>query len=188
MFSGRVAAITGARLERASSVGGIEAVFLAHRKELVRFFRVRAPGEDSEDLAQELWIRLQSANTGPIADPLPYLYRMANNLALDLRRSAVRRLRRDHLWATESEPRSGPLATVSGERVILSRDRLRQVEERLEALGERTSTIVRLFRIHGVPQERIASELGISLSAVEKHLQKAYRALLSIEREGDDGK
>ena len=75
---------------------------------------------------------------------------------------------------------------MSGERIVLARDQLRVVEARLAGLGERTWTILRLFRIHGLPQERIAADLGISLSAVEKHLQKAYRALLSIDREDDD--
>lgn len=187
MLPQRMAAIREGALKIAEATGGIEAVFLRHRSELLRFLRARAPREDAEDLAQELWIRVQSLSSGPIADPLPYLYRMANNLALDMGRSANRRRRRDHEWASDSGDHD--LAPhISGERIVLARDRLRTVEARLAGLGERTWTILRMFRIQGVPQERIAADLGISLSAVEKHLQKAYRALLNIDREDDDAR
>jgi DNA-directed RNA polymerase specialized sigma24 family protein len=36
-------------------------------------------------------------------------------------------------------------------------------------------------RIDGTPQKEIAATLGLSLSAVEKHLQRAYRAILDIQ-------
>jgi RNA polymerase sigma-70 factor (ECF subfamily) len=36
-------------------------------------------------------------------------------------------------------------------------------------------------------QPEIAAELEISLSAVEKHLQKAYRALIEVRRRLDAG-
>ena len=184
MLPQRLAALGEARLKIAQATGGIEAVFLRHRSELLRFLRARAPREDAEDLAQELWIRVQSLSSGPIADPLPYLYRMANNLALDMGRSANRRRQRDHAWASDIDSDFAP--QMSGERIVLARDKLRLVEARLAGLGERTWSILRLFRLEGASQSRIAEEMGISLSAVEKHLQKAYRALLSIDREDDD--
>lgn len=185
MLPQRMAAIREAVLKIAEATGGIEAVFLRHRSELLRFLRARAPSEDAEDLAQELWVRVQSVSSGPIADPLPYLYRMANNLALDMGRSASRRRRRDHEWASDGGDHDF-VPQISGERIVMARDKLRMVEAKLAGLGERTWTILRMFRVQGIPQERIAAELGISLSAVEKHLQKAYRALLSIDREDDD--
>jgi len=52
-------------------------------------------------------------------------------------------------------------------------------------LGERTDLIFRRFRLDGVSQQIIGEELGISRSAVEKHLQKAYRRLLDIKRQSD---
>ena len=53
-------------------------------------------------------------------------------------------------------------------------------------LGERTDTIFRRFRVEGVGQKRIAEELGISINTVEKHLQRAYRALVGLRRRLDD--
>jgi len=37
-----------------------------------------------------------------------------------------------------------------------------------------------------VSQSRIAEEEGISVSAVEKHLQRAYRVVASLVDEADD--
>ena len=166
--------------QAAHQPGGIEAVFLAHRDELLRFLRARGAVDDAEDVLHELWLRARSAKPGPIADPLAYVYRMANNLMFDVRRAASRRQLRDHAWAELS------IADVEfGDRLLLARDQLRAIEGVLAELGERTDRIFRRFRLEGASQHQIAAEMGISLSGVEKHLQKAYRALLRCKDEFD---
>lgn len=105
---------------------------------------------------------------------------MANNLMFDVRRAASRRQRRDHAWADLS------IADAEfGERLLLARDQLRAIEGVLIELGARTDLIFRRFRLEGATQQQIAEEMGISLSAVEKHLQKAYRALLLCKEQFD---
>lgn len=105
---------------------------------------------------------------------------MANNLMFDIRRAATRRRRRDHDWAELS------LAdTELGDRLLIAREQLRAIDLALSELGARTDRIFRRFRLEGVSQNQIADEMGISLSAVEKHLQKAYRALLRFKDEFD---
>jgi len=159
-------------------------VFLGNRTALLRFLRARGAGDDAEDLVQELWVKAKSAPAGPISEPLAYLYRMADRHMLDHRRSMLRRQRREETWA------SGPGdagEVMSGERQIFARDELGAAEAVLAELGERTEFIFRRFRVEGRPQSEIAEEIGISLSAVEKHLQKAYRALLRWkEASGND--
>jgi RNA polymerase sigma-70 factor (ECF subfamily) len=166
---------------------GLEAVFLNNRATLLRFLAARGAGDDAEDLLQELWMKASTAQTGPIANPLAYLYRMADNLMLDRRRETQRRMRRDDAW---NEAASGAMPGVSeqpsAERVLLARERMRIVDQRLDALGERSASIFRSHRIDGVPQRDIAEQLGISLSAVEKHLQKAYRALVELRTADND--
>jgi RNA polymerase sigma-70 factor (ECF subfamily) len=165
---------------------GLEAVFLNHRAPLLRFLRARGAGDSAEDLLQELWIKASSSVTGPIAEPLAYLYRAANNLMLDRRRSELRSARRDQDW---SDATGGALFGVSdapsGERMLIAREMLEAAEAALQALGDRTELVFRRFRVEGVSQRQIADELGISLSAVEKHLQKAYRALVEVRRRLD---
>ena len=51
----------------------------------------------------------------------------------------------------------------------------------LIGLGERVDRVFRRYRLEGVGQAAIAAELGISLSSVEKDLQKAYRALAELK-------
>lgn len=160
---------------------GIEAVFMTNRPALQRFLRARiGDPQDAEDLLQELWIKLSGLNSGPIADPLSYLYRMADNLALDRRRSATRRARRDENW-TKAQTGAAPDVDErpSPERTLIARERLRAIEQALDALPERTARSFRLFRIEGRPQKLIAADLGLSVSAVEKHLQRAYRAVIA---------
>lgn len=166
---------------------GLEAVFLANRETLLRFLRARGAGDNAEDLVQELWLRASNAQTGPIAEPLSYLYVTANNLMLDRHRSYRRAQQRDQDWTDTGTTVLGVSDEPSAERRLLARERLRQAEAALAALGERPAAIFRRFRIDGVSQRDIAAEFGISLSAVEKDLQKAYRALVELRRRDDAG-
>lgn len=160
---------------------GLEAIFMTHRPMLLRFFMARGGGGDVDDLLQELWLKVRSAQTGPIAEPASYLFRMADNLLLDRRRGDLRRNRRDDQWTglhrgTVDDMSDAP----SAEQVMIARERLRIVDAAIDALGERTAAIFRSYRVDGVHQRDIAASHGISLSAVEKHLQKAYRALTQV--------
>jgi len=95
---------------------------------------------------------------------------------LDRRRAAVRRrLREENYQESVGETDETPNA----EHVLLARERLRRIDQVLATLGPRTDHIFRRHRVEGIPQRDIAAELGITLSAVEKHLQKAYRAVVA---------
>ncbi|ATI79288.1 sigma-70 family RNA polymerase sigma factor [Sphingobium yanoikuyae] len=165
---------------------GLSAIFFQNRAALLRFLRARGAGEDAEDLLQDMWMKLEAKDLGPVADPLPYLYRMANNLMLDRYRSATRRERREQDWA---EGAGGVMADPNDdlavdERMILNQ-RLEQARGILADLGPRVELVFRRFRIEGVGQRLIAEELGVSLTTVEKDLQKAYRAMLALKQSLD---
>lgn len=168
---------------------GLQSVFMANRLALARYLRARLRGDTvAEDLLQDLWLKLSSLETGPVAEPLAYLFRMAENLLLDRRRSAIRRTNRETEWirgqidgtidhAIDGQP--------SPERILLARDHLRRVTAALDALPERTAFAFRAVRIDGVLQRDVAATMGISLSAVEKHLQRAYRAIVDVQQRLD---
>lgn len=160
--------------------GGLEAVLLANRPALLRFLQARGGVVDAEDLFQDMWVKLSTlAPSGPIAEPLAYLYKIADNMVHDRRRATIRRERRDHAW-TGAVSGDDTLVTAnqpSADRVLLAREELARLETLLAGLGERTAEVLRRYRIEGMSQKLIAAQLGISLSAVEKHLQRAYRAL-----------
>ncbi|WP_116092227.1 RNA polymerase sigma factor [Sphingomonas crusticola] len=166
---------------------GLSAVLLANRGPLLRFLRARGAGDDAEDVMQDLWLKVERLEAeGPIADPRAYLFRMADNLMHDRVRAAMRRTSREHAWGETGYDISGLDDAPSAERALAARQRLRRVELALATLGERSQAIFRRFRIDGVSQSRIAQEEGISLSAVEKHLQRAYRIVATLVDEDDE--
>ncbi|WP_052071686.1 RNA polymerase sigma factor [Sphingopyxis sp. MWB1] len=159
---------------------GIEAVMLAHRDRILRFLGARGAGDMAEDLFQDLWMRLSERHVGPVADPLAYVMRAANNLMLDRYRAARQREIRDAAWGeTAATP------PPSADAALISREQLAQVEAAVEAVGERPAQIFRRFRIDGLPQRAIAAELGISLSTVEADLRKVYASITAVRRQFD---
>jgi len=166
---------------------GLSAVLIANRAPLMRFLRARGAGDDAEDILQELWLKVDRLEAeGPIADPRAYLFRMADNLMHDRVRASMRRSNREQAWTEAGFDPAGQDETPSAERALVARQRLRRVEMALATLGERTQLIFRRFRLEGVTQNRIAQEEGISVSAVEKHLQRAYRVVATLVDEDDD--
>ena len=163
-------------MESDPPIGGLQRMLLDERHRLLRFLAARGAGDDAEDVLHDLWQRLQSMPAQPIADPLPYLFRAAENTMRDRRRAAVSRDRRQHDWQELAASEQAP----QGERVLIARAQLARVEAVLAALGPRVSQVFRRARLDGVGQAQIARELGISLSSVEKDLQKAYRALAAL--------
>lgn len=165
------------------TLAGLEAVFLAHRNALLRFLRARGAGDDAEDLLQELWFRVAATPIGPIAEPVGYLMRAANNLMLDRHRGAVRTMRRDLDWAESAGSIDHEVPTA--EREMIGREALGRAEKVLASLGSRVDAIFRRYRLDEITIDQVAREFGVSRSTVEKDLQKAYRALLELRRAGD---
>ncbi len=166
---------------------GLLAVFMDLRPALARFLVGRgAQLGEAEDLLQELYIKLTEQTTGPVADPRAYLYRMAHNLLLDRHRSAARRHRREEEWSgAQADTIPDKDSQPSIETVLLDRERLKAVTDAIGTLPNRTVDIFRRYRIDGQSQKAIANELGLSLSAVEKHLQRGYRVVLDARQRLD---
>jgi RNA polymerase sigma factor (sigma-70 family) len=176
----------GGHMGRRMIAGGLNAVLIANRGPLLRFLRARGAGEDAEDILQELWLKVDRIEAeGPIADPRAYLFRMADNLMHDRVRARLRRSNREQAWSETGYDSTGLDEAPSAERALAARQRLRRVELALATLSERSQAIFRRFRIDGISQSRIAQEEGISVSAVEKHLQRAYRVVAALTDEED---
>lgn len=166
--------------DRPDAAQGIEGVLLANRARIVRFLELRGAGTQAEDLFQDLWMRLTERRIGPVADPLAYVMRAANNLMLDRYRSARQATLRDTAW--------GEVAAVprpDAERALISREQLLMVDKAIDAIGERPARIFRRFRVDGIQQRDIAAEMGVSLSTVEADLRKVYSALAALRRQFD---
>lgn len=166
---------------------GLRQLLSEMQSELLRFMLVRGcdPAE-VEDLLQDLYVKLTSVRTGPVSNPRAYLYQMANNLLHDHRRGRRRQQERDDHWTRN---RIGPDlerdAEPSPEERAIARDELKRVNEAIASMPDRTAQILKMYRVDGLSQMSIAGSLHLSLSAVEKHLQRAYRKLLLLRKELD---
>ena len=165
---------------------GLEAVFLSNRDTLLRFVRSLGAGDAAEDVLHELWVRIQSASPGPVAAPLSYLYRMANNLMRDRHRAQRQADKRDRDW-TEAMGGAVPGASdaPSAERTMIAREQATLADAALRSVGDRAARIFRRHRIDGIEQRAVAVEFGVSLSTVEGDLRKAYRAMIDLKRSLD---
>ncbi|OAN65976.1 RNA polymerase sigma factor [Sphingomonas sp. TDK1] len=154
---------------------GLKAVFLAQRPMLLRLLLARLGNrEDAEDALQDMWLRIDQLAAQPIAQPAAFLYRIAANLATDRRIAAGRRGNRDAGWM-ETQP--GAEEVPDAERTLVARSEWQAVEEAIAEMPERMATALRLFRLEERPQRAIAEQLGISVSGVEKLLQRAYKKI-----------
>lgn len=130
--------------------------------------------DDAEDALQDMWLRLDQIGDRPIAQPAAFLYRVANNLATDRRIAGARRSARDAVWLDEQATADDH---PDAERLLAARDDLRAVESTIADMPERMAVALRRYRVEGRSQRAIAEELGISVSGVEKLLQRAYRII-----------
>ncbi|MDH7640441.1 RNA polymerase sigma factor [Sphingomonas sp. MAHUQ-71] len=163
---------------RIRMAGTLDEAFMAHRPALLRYFRARGAGDEADDLLQDLWMKLSAAGSIEADDSLAYLYRMAHNLMLDRRRGAVRRRLREENYQEVIDDTD---ETPGAEHVLLAREALQRIEAVLAGLGPKTEHIFRRHRVEGIAQRDIAAEFGVTLSAIEKHLQKAYRAVAAAQ-------
>lgn len=160
------------------SPAGLEAAFLAHRDQLLRFLRARGAGDAAEDLVQDVWLRIAARPPGPVDAPLSYLFRVADTLMIDRFRSARQAGNRDRSWTdlNAGDP-PGVSTEPSAERRVGAAQEAARVLALLDGLGPRASAIFRRHRVDGAAQKAIAAEFGVSLSTVESDLRTAYRAL-----------
>jgi len=158
-----------------------------HRVRIEEFLLARCRGwaeaGEIEDALQELWLRIRDIDASQVADPKAYLYRAAHNIMLDRARARASRLRHESDWSYVHGEESRP---ASAERTLLARERIHAVDGVLRQLGERAALIFRRYRLDGVEQKRIAVELDVSLSTVEKDLRRSYAALMALREVGDD--
>lgn len=155
--------------------GGLKATFLEQQPMLRRLLVARlGTPEDADDALQDMWLRIDQLSQRPVAQPVAFLYRVAANLATDMRISASRRAMRETAWL-DDQPDAD--AIPDPERTLTARSEWQAVEGVIANMPERMATALRMFRIEGQSQRAIAERLGITVSGVEKLLQRAYRQL-----------
>jgi len=158
------------------------ATYLERRPDLVRFFTVRLrSAAAAEDIVQEMYLRLAALDPrAPIHNPVGYLYRLGSNLMLDRLRSERRAAVRDAAWRDGQRTLVGSeeVADEPGaEQTIAARQRLEATVAVLRELPAQTQRVFRMHKFDGMSHPEVAQALGISRSAVEKHVMAALKLL-----------
>ncbi len=136
--------------------------------------------EDAEDLVQEAVLRLHIyARTGnAVRDPESFVTRTALNLAVD----AVRHSRADRFETTPVEYLTIVDTRPSPDEVFEAEERLHMMKDALDRVSLRTREVFFMHRLQGFSHAEIAGRLGVSTSAIEKHIASAV-TILAMQRE-----
>jgi RNA polymerase sigma-70 factor (ECF subfamily) len=160
----------------------LKAAYLERRADLLRFFAMRLKSAAAaEDLVQDIYLRAQAVDPkAEVRNPAAYLYRLGSNLMLDRLRRERRAVARDNAW------RDSHHTVMAGEDVadeppadaaVAARQRLAAILKVLEELPPMTQRVFRMHKFDGLSHADVAQALGVSRSAVEKHVMLVLKAL-----------
>jgi len=126
---------------------------------------------DPEELLNTAYLRLEHYQVArPVKDPVGFLVRTAQNLAIDeYRHAQISAKYLSDLQHRERDRDDSPLQ----DEVFAARERLDRVKQGLAHLTPRTREIFLMYRLHDMKCREIAAKFGLSESAVEKHIAKA---------------
>lgn len=163
-----------------------EQISHAYRRPLMTYF-LRHTGDhaEAEDLTQETLLRALRAGDGEaIETPDGFVFTIASNLLRDRARKRITRQADRHVslyppgdGETTAEPLQLAAEDLPADRVLMGKEKLRRTLDALAELPDRTREIFILFRVERLRQTEIAARLGISVSAVEKHVVRAVAHL-----------
>lgn len=148
---------------------------------LTRYFRRRVQNmAEIEDMVQDVFARIVARDS---AEPVEHLGGYVLKTAASVFADWVRR-RSSHAAThhVSFEPDLHGECEVDPERIVGGKQELESATMVLLRLPERTRTVFILRRLEGRRFQDIAAHLGISVSAVEKHMVRAIHQL-SLEME-----
>ncbi|TBV74463.1 sigma-70 family RNA polymerase sigma factor [Pseudoxanthomonas winnipegensis] len=156
----------------------VDALVRTSHVSLIQFLRsrLRCP-EDAHDVVQETYIRmLQYNGSTALRSPTSMLFRIAINVANDLKRSErVRHVSHqcniDDFELTAQTP--------SSEQHVQAKQELSIVRQTIEELPLKCRTVFLLSRARGMTYPEIARHCGISVKMVEKHISHALAVCMS---------
>lgn len=156
------------------------AVYLRKRAELVRFFTARTSSPtEAEDIVQEIYLKISRGGADP-DNNAAYLYRLGANVMLDRARARRRSQVRDDAYyrAFRVETRAGDAADAPDPDASIDAKRaLKRVLAAVDSLPPQCRRVFLMHKIEGLTYPEVAQRLGISKSAVEKHMIAALKRL-----------
>lgn len=137
-------------------------------------------------MTQEVFLRvIRREEAVPVGNLDGYIFQIAANLLRDGARRAVTRHARLHIdyeSGLDGADDEEMVDILDPHRIAEARDTLSHSLRALSELGERTRDIFVLSRVEKLKHKEIAEMLGVSVSAVEKHLVKAFTHIALCKR------
>lgn len=156
--------------QTANSVG-FNTLYQEHHEWLVRWIARRTYNRDNaQDIAQDTFIRLlnKPAVYHEIRSPRAWLTKVAGNLVTDDIRRKI--LEENYVAYLESMPET---AYFSPEEQFQLLKLLEQIDSLLSSLRSIEKKAFLMVRLDGLSYKEVASQLGVSLSSIEKYIAKA---------------
>jgi len=156
-----------------TSRADMAALYISERDRLQRRIRrIVGCNATAADLLHDLFVKL-SSRSGCTGDPRAFLTTSARNAAIDHLRHE--RVKAEYAAGIiEEQYACGP---AQPSQILEARDGLRHVDDVIRRLPEKTRHIFLLNRIHGRSFSEISKVMGLSSSAVEKHMSTAMKAI-----------
>ena len=143
--------------------------------DLVRFLHRKVWDVDrAQDLAQEVFVRALDVDA---ANPRAWLFTVANNLARDEARAAVRRKRHLVLLKGEAEAAAAGHPDPHADS-LEQRERMDAVKQSLDTLSEVDRTVLLLWDA-GLNYDEIAEQTGLKKGAIGTTLARARKRLVA---------
>lgn len=167
-----------------NNAAALTRMLIAERASLLRRL-ARIVGSDpaAEDVAQSLFLRVQSVREHPpIVNMRSFLFRLASNLAIDHLRASSRH---NAVFPADADVTDIPSTTPSVEARLLDQEKLRRIAAAVETMPLRCRQVFVLIKVEERSVAEAAGQLGISQDMVRKHIRHAlvlcHRALASDE-------
>ena len=161
--------------------------FQKHQAALRRFIsRFVQRTQDIDDVAQEAFLRAYRAEQGkPIEQPKSFLFRIAHNVAItELTKKSTQII--DYI--ADIDDSAVVWLEHSAEETAMADQQIGIHCEAVAQLPPQCRRVFLMRKVHGMSHKEIASELGIAISTVEKHMTKGVRdcARYVEEHSGDN--
>ncbi len=135
--------------------------------------------EQAEDLIQEAFLRMHEyhGKGGEVRQPESFLVRTVLRLAMNARRDE-----HPDLYAEErvEELRLIVDTNPTPDEVVARDECLQRMKAALDAANRRTREVFLMHRLEGLSYSQIARQLGLSVSAIEKHMASALEVLADV--------
>lgn len=151
--------------------GSIGELFERHRREIAVYLTRKVGRQDAADLLQETFARfIARVDAEAVAEPPPFLQKIAMNLARDFARARAAEARVLEFGAPPEDVPSPELSPLAQWEAM---EKWRLVHAAILALPPRCREVFVLYMNDGLDLGEIAARLGMSRNMAQKHMRMA---------------